>query len=222
LLSMARQRALEFQLKGLEVEAGKENPSRQAEEEIRIARREIAEGKYEEARSRLHEAVTLSSVYLNGRTAAQGRLEQARCETLLDDRTRAKELYREIMADPEASPAVGAMATFELITLLSFERATARVAEVIEENGELLRVGPFRRGVDCLTGDLDAATFEGEILEIPEGFQNDAFFVLGVHYAAIGKPAKARGYFKECLRGSNPPGDWPAPLAKEYLKRKRL
>ena len=82
------------------------------------------------ARDMYEDAASLSVVTRDYRTAAIARLEQARCELMLNNTDGAINIYESILVNPDASPAVASMAHFEYLVVLITSKEHAAAHQV--------------------------------------------------------------------------------------------
>ena len=181
--------------------------------EIRLARKAMTGGDWSGARAGFQASAELSANVGDTRTAAIAQLDQARCETMLNNRAAAKELYHRILTNADASPAIAGLAQLEYLSLLLLEADRTQALDVL-----LLREppadGPVRDAMNCLGGETTAADLAELLDQMPRQFQNDACLAVAIRYYLDGEVKRCQSYLKRCVQLSAPPSEWPAPFAK--------
>jgi hypothetical protein len=181
--------------------------------EIRIARRAMVAGDWRSAADGFRKAVEISRGASDNRTAAIALLEQARCVVLLNDREQARKLYREIIANPDASPSIASFARLEYLGLARLDRAPV--------DGQMKLPPDFpaevsvREAINCLVGEMPADRLEAVVAGMPRRFQNDALLAAAIRSNVEGKPAQYQALLRRCIQNSTPAGEWPGPFARQ-------
>ena len=181
--------------------------------EIRLARKAMTAGDWDNGRQGFESAVALSSTVGDTRTAAIAELDLARCDIMLNNREGAKKVYHHILLNTDASPAIASMAQLEYLSLLLLEGNRKAALDVL-----LLRAppldGPIRSAMNCLGGDRSVSDLLAAVDTMPRQFQNDAYFAVALRYYLNGEMKRCATYLKQCVQSSTPPSEWPAPFAK--------
>ena len=182
-------------------------------QQIRLARKAMTAGDWSSASAAFQTAADLSRELGDQRTAAIAQLDQARCETMLNNRQRATGLYRDILTNTDASDAIVALAQLEYLSLVLLDGRK-------DEAFDILRLrdppadGPIRDAMDCLGGEIAAGDLADAVDRMPSQFQNDACLAIAIRYYVDGEMKRAQNLLKRCAKVSTPPSDWPAPFAK--------
>ena len=184
--------------------------------EIRLARKAMTAGDWATSRDGFRSARDLSATLGDTRTAAIAQLDEARCEILLNNRARAKQLYHSILRNSDASIAIVSLAQMEYLSLLLLEGDRKGALEIL-----MLRDppadGPIRAAMNCLGGDTSVNELASEIDRMPDQFKNDACLAAAIRCYLDGETKRAAAFFRRCMQSSTPPSEWPAPFAKLLL-----
>ncbi len=182
--------------------------------EIRLGRKAMLAADWNGGRAAFRSAAELCAAVGDTRTMAIAQIEEARCETLLNQREGARRLYHLILTNPDAPPAIANLAQLEYLALalLDGDRKTALEVLVLRE---LPAEGPIRAAVNCLGGETSPGDLVGAIDKMPAQFQNDALLAAALRYYLDGEVKRSSTYLRRCIQASAPPSEWPAPLAKQ-------
>jgi len=213
LLNLARLRSAELDLHLVTLETEKLTGGSRADQEVRLGRQEMQSGDYDSARTHFQAAAAISTLFKDRRSASLSRLEQARCEVLLQNGLRAKELYLEILSNPDASAAIKTIAHAEFVMILMLTGAHDEAVEMAHRFSTQ-EEGPYHDIILCLIGELNQEVFSERIARFPERFRNDAFLALAVLARKEGRTEESNTYRNRSLKASNPRYEWPAPLAR--------
>jgi len=183
---------------------------------IRLGRRAMNGGNWSGAVKELETAVDLSLAAGDQRTAAIAELDLARSETLLGNRTRALQLYRHILRNPDTSPSVGDLAQLECVVLSLISGDRNGAVEVLAMR-QIPATGAIRDAINSLAGEADIKTLQSRINDMPERLQNDAHMAAAVRFRLDGSGKNYAIELKRAVQSSSPPSEWPAPLAKLLL-----
>ena len=211
--------------KELEIASSDKNrPKREDMSRARVTMRDakkymIAEDWYQ-ARDMYEDAASLSTVSRDYRTAAIARLEQARCELMLGHTDVAEEVYKSILANPDASPAVASMAHYEYLVAL-ITQSNHQEAHRVYEMYQGATIAPFSDFTSCLVARISRDDVKQRITGFTAPVKNDALLTMAVRSWLDGDVKAAKSYFKDCTKASIPNSEWPAPYAK-YLYGKLL
>jgi serine/threonine protein kinase len=185
---------------------------------IRQARRAMSSSDWEDAAAELRSAAEMSLAAGDSRTAAIAQLDLARCETLLGDLSAARHHYREILKNPDTSPAVGDLAQLESLILALLQNDRTGAVDVLGLRPGPAE-GPIREAIDCLSGETDTATLQDAIAIMPQRMRNDALLAIAVRFQLDGNIKGFSVNLKRCLQVSSPPNEWPGPFAKALLNQ---
>ncbi len=187
--------------------------------EIRRARRIMAAANWAEAEEVLRQAIALSMVSRDLRTAAIGQLDQARCLTLMNQPERAAALYMDILQNPDASPPTLHKAQLEGAILALKGHTTVPLEEWLlpRRPGHHRLLEPALR---CLAGDLPPEQLIRDLHTFPARLQNDVLFAAAIRSLADGQRARAVAYLQDCVRFSRG-AEWPGVYARQLLREIR-
>lgn len=185
---------------------------------IRMARRSMNAENWSNAADELQTAINFSSSAGDARTAAIAELEKARCQIMLGKIPDARETYRSILKNPDASFTVSDFAQLEalIIALIAGDKTDA---VNILSSRPLPSEGVLREIIGSISGESDAKTLATRIPEIPQRLQNDARLALAVRYLLDGSERGYQSELKRSIQASSPSSEWPAPLAKALRDR---
>ena len=181
--------------------------------DIRLARKAMQAGDWNDAKNGFEAASKLSLAVGDTRTAAIAQLDEARCDTMLNNRAEAKTIYRGILKNADASSAIISMAQLEHLELLLLEGDKQGALDALVQRAPPAE-GPIRQAINCLGGEMSASDLIAEADRMPNQFQNDAYFAAALRYYLDGETKRCLSYLKRCLQSSAPSSDWPAPFAK--------
>jgi len=214
MMNLARLKNAELVLEQVNLtSSGTRNKPAQVNQDIRLGRKALTNEEWDTAHSYFQKAAAISTMYRDLRTAAIARLEQARCEELLNNRLRAKELFMEILNSADASPAVRAVGHAEFIQLLVLDGVPEEAVEMSNRFATDLS-SPYRIIIDLLVGVRSEEAFLELMANFPDRFNNDAYLALAVHNKSKGEHDQALEYLNLCQRNSSPRTEWPAPMVK--------
>lgn len=209
--------SMELEIGSLDRGRSREDMSR-ARVNMRDADKYMISEDWERARAMYADAASLSLVTGDYRTSAIASLEQARCELMLNNAPKAIEIYKRILSNPDASPAVASMAHFEYLVLLITNQKHGKAHEVYGEFQDST-IAPFSNFTSCLVTKISRGELKVLINNMADPVKNDALLTLAVRSWLDGDKAAAKSYLKECPRVSTPKNEWPSPYAK-YLYQK--
>lgn len=182
--------------------------------EIRLARLAMQSGDWPRAQFMLSVAADLSEAIGDRRSMAIAQLEQARCALMLYDTPRAQQLYREIMADREASPATVAMAQVEYL-MLALLRGDEPDALFALQQAPIPEDGPLRPILLALGGALAPTDFANQLTDLPARYRNHAYLALAVRWLSEGDERRSATALRQAIQTSSPSSAWPAPFARQ-------
>jgi len=185
-------------------------------QEIRLARRAMNGGDYPAAVSSFRSAANVSVAVGDQRTAAIARLDQARCETMLNAMAEAEQTYNQILISQESPPGLASLAQLEYLAaaLLHGDRQVAFQTLMVRDPPA---EGPIRLIMNCLAGDMALADLEQGIESMPYRLRNDAYFALSVRAYLNGNVEQYTTFLRSALRSSVPSFEWPGPYARKLL-----
>ncbi len=180
---------------------------------LRAGRRAMAMEDWTSAISEFETVVNISLAAGDGRTAATALLDEARCEAMLNNRIRAMALYRDILANPDATPAVADFALLDAVMLSLLDGDRAQALDFLSRR-MLPAGGAVREILNTLTGETSTEQFIPRIESMPQRLQNDAHMAAAARFRLDGDEERFKAEIRRCLQTSVPPSDWPAPLAR--------
>ncbi len=184
--------------------------------EIRLARRDMAAGRWNPAREGLINAIALARSVGDARTAALAKLEMARCEIMLGRIDAALSTYQDVIANLDASPVVADVAQLEAIQLALLKDKRGDAVRYLNMK-PLPPEGPIREALRCLSGDLTPQQLADRLPFVPSRLQNDFHFTLAVRYRIDGNESASATHLRRAIQQSSPSSEWPAPLARMLL-----
>ncbi|HMO52333.1 MAG TPA: serine/threonine-protein kinase [Kiritimatiellia bacterium] len=185
--------------------------------EIRIARRAMNRADWNTAAPLLESAIRLCRETGDTRTMAMAQLDLARLLSVTGDAEQAITLYREILANPDASPPVQNHALLEalILTLLNDQRQNA--LELISQHA-LPADNIFRNAILCLSGEMTIDRYQEQIAYLPRRLQNDAQMAIAIRHRMDGNQRAYTQQLRRTIQNSTPANDWPAPLARRLYE----
>ena len=219
LSGMARLRTAEIALAERQREPAASLGQTPAWNEIRRARRIMASANWSEAEEVLREAVALSLTSRDLRTAAIGRLEQARCLSLMNHPTLAAELYLDVLQNPDASPPTILKAQIEGAGLTLAGRSEIPL-EVWLRPRRAARDRVLEPVLRCLGGELAADELVRDLHTFPARLQNDVLLAAAMRSLADGQRERAIAYLEDCVRFSRG-AEWPGMYARQRIREIR-
>ncbi len=217
LLHLARFRNAQA-LSTAETEPSESTHATRAWREIRLARGAMRSENWERARFILESAVDFSEMAGDERTANIAKLDLARCLILLDQRTEARRIYREIVLSPHSPPTVTSLAQLDYITLALLDRDSAGAVALFRD-ARLPPAGPIRLAILGLGGEIRADELMAAAPDAPHRFQNNLYVAAGVRYYLDGEIRKSKAALQRAVQVSAPATDWPGPLARKLGRR---
>ena len=218
LVSMAQLQNSELKLAQAGYGKGYVGQTPQAWQEIRLARRAMAERKWDEAREHSMTAALLTTAIGDDRTTAIAQLDRARSETMLHRVEAAKEIYASIIKSPNTSPAIYGLAQLEWISLCLMERKHEEAQQILLKYDRPAD-GPSRTAINCLAGDLQADELLLSIPSMPKLFRNDAYYAAALVSFVDRSKARYMAMLMQCIKHSTPSSEWPAPLVRELFMK---
>jgi tetratricopeptide (TPR) repeat protein len=214
-LHLARLKNTEIASRSPDLAGSLSQPAR-ALNEIRMARKAMLSRDWSKASTGLQEAVNLSSRVGDQRTVAVARLEQARCETMLDRYELALDLYTSVLKNNDASPKVADLAKLEILSLASLQgkREVGLQALLWRDPPEDDAISLI---IDTLRGEMEPEKLMAVTFRMPPDMRNDAYFAAAIRYRLERSNQKAVKALNRCLRSSRPISEWPGPLARKVL-----
>lgn len=181
--------------------------------DIRLARAAMRGSDWTRAQLMLRSAVGTSAAIGDARTAAIAMLDEARSSLMSYGQDRALLLYRDIMLNPDASPATQSMAQIESMMIALLRQDEALAIALLKSNA-LPPDGPFLAALRCLGGELSPEDLLAKLPTMPPRFRNDTHLVAAIRYYADGITSKSVAQLKACIQASDPRTEWPAPYAR--------
>ncbi|MFH0878759.1 MAG: protein kinase [Lentisphaerota bacterium] len=214
LLRIAQLKNMEYLLELSREKSEASGQTPQAWSEIRLARRHMTSGDWAAAANSFQNAADLSRATRDGRTAAIALLEQARCEAMLDQRAKARDIYRRVLVNPDASPTVAESALVEYLWMALLDGDRFGAVQILKTK-PLPEDRVVRAVVDCLGGEGSPDALLTMIPQMPQRYQNDAYLSLAVRHFADGEVRPFHWSLKQSVESSAPVSEWPSTLARQ-------
>lgn len=221
LLNYARLISAGIEHSGDAAAKGVSRETRQVWNDIRLGRNAMIGGDWQQASRIFQAAVNFCLETGDERTMGVARLEQARCEILLENRRLAMDLYRWVIGNTDVSLATRDQAQLEFLqlALLSNDRDQSLKVLLWKRPPD---DGPVRDAIDCLTGDLSAEDLSLRIRLYPSSFQNDAAFTAALRKYLDQDFRNAEKLFNRAVRLGSPSTDWPNPWIRKVYRQIQL
>ncbi len=184
--------------------------------EIRLARKAMSAGDWPTARDALKTAADISTETGDHRTAVIAYLDLARCETMLNNRQRALQIYEQILTTPDVSAALAGLAQFEAVCLWLLEGNRDNAVRALALRPVPLE-GPITEALKCLSGEVSPGELVRMVPSMPQQFQNDAYFAAAIRYYLDNNLRECSASLRRCIQMSRPFSEWPGPFARVLL-----
>jgi serine/threonine-protein kinase len=186
---------------------------------LRLARREMAAGRWNAARDMISDAIALARSVGDERTASLARLELARCEIMLGRTDASLSAYEDVITNIDTPPVVAGVAQLDAVQIALLQGARGEAARFLNMR-PMPQEGPIREALRCLSGDLTPQQLADRLPFAPSRMQNDFHFTLAVRYRLDGNESAYATHLRRAIGQSSPSSEWPAPLARILLEQR--
>lgn len=184
--------------------------------DIRMGRRNMGAESWNAAIKDLESAINFSRATGDGRTTAIAQLDLARCYILTGDFDGAARLYKAILENPDASPAIADFAQLEALMLTLVRNNKAEAMKILGARPIPLE-GPIHDAIYCLAGEVNVNWLLDRAANAPKRFRNDLHLAAAIRHRMDGNEKGFQNELRRCAQMASPSSDWPSPLAK-YLR----
>lgn len=196
------------------------NEQRGAWDDLRRARRALAENDLSTARKGLNEFIEDCRQRGDQRNLAVAMLDLARCEALAADFKAAAMRFREILQNADAPSSLTDQAQIDALMIALIQRDRKLAMEFLNLR-KMPEEGSATQIIKCLSGELDAAKLAAQVESMPPRIRNDACLAAAVRLRLDGDEREYLRQLQRCLQASQPASEWPAPLAKNLRAAER-